>query len=148
MKRILSILLLIVLVVAAALFLRTIYERDQATKTGNAMAIDITTDALRSWNASLIIDNADGSLLNATQPEVFHTLFRALSRLGLLQELTGIAYEMTQPSFWQFSGTASANYTMQARFENGFAEIRISMIRKNGQWYFTNYQVLTPLLNA
>jgi len=148
MKRILSILLVIVLVITAALFLRSLYDRDQATRTGNAMVMDITTEALRNWDASLIIENADPALLSATQPEVFHTLFRALSRLGLLQELTGITYEMTQPSLWQLSGTASADYTMQAIFENGFAELRISMIRKNGQWYFTNYQVLTPLLNA
>ena len=148
MKRILSILLVIVLVVAAALFLRTIYERDQATRTGNAMVMDITTEALRSWDAALIIENADPALLSATQPDVFHTLFLALSRLGMLQELTDIRYEMILPSFWQISTTASADYTMQAAFEHSNAEIRISVTRKNGQWYFTSYQVLTPLLNA
>ncbi|MDO8910191.1 MAG: hypothetical protein Q7W55_17015 [Pseudohongiella sp.] len=134
-------LLLCIILVALAIVSRT-----RAVEAANVLAVEINSQALSSWDAALIVTNSEPSLLAQGGPDFFYTYFAALRRLGSLQEIDDIVFTMELPRLLLPGSQGTASYTMNAVFTQGHAEIRITLMRRDGRWWFSEYLVLTPLM--
>lgn len=146
MKRISSYLIIAALLLCIVVVALAIVWRSEAVAAANDLAVNVSSQALESWDADLIINNATQSLLDQGGDGFYHTYFASLQRLGALQEITGINMTVDLPALLLPTSSGSASYTMNAVFSNGQAEVRITLERHEGQWWFSEYLVLTPFL--
>jgi hypothetical protein len=67
-----------------------------------------------------------------------------------LENLDDALFTLDLPPLWSFwsADTATASYTLKARFSNGEADVTIKLLREDGRWWFTEYLVLTALMAA
>lgn len=139
----LTIIALIVCIVALA---SLVLLHQRASDEATALVMDVNSRALSGWDPQPVISQAHELLLADAGAEFFDTYFRALRRLGTLQEIRDIRFDMALGAPWQLYRSGSASYTMNAIFSNGQAEVRISLIRDQSQWRISEYLVLTPAL--
>lgn len=148
MKRIYSYLIILALLLCIIVVALAIMSRTRAVDAANNLAIETSSQALTHWDANLVIDNATQSLLDEGGDGFYYTYFASLQRLGDLQEITDISFTVDLPAVLLPGSEGTASYTMNAVFSYGYAEVRISLERRDGRWWFSEYLVLTPLLAA
>jgi hypothetical protein len=146
MKRIHIYLIITALLLCILALTFAIVSRTRALEAANTLAVDISRLALSNWNAELVISNADRSLLDQGGDDFFYTYFSALGRLGTLQEISDISYTVDLPAILLSRDGGNVSYTMNAIFSQGQAEVRITVMRHDGRWWFSEYLVLTPAL--
>jgi hypothetical protein len=123
-------------------------NRLQLTRDSDDMMINITTQALRNWDPETVLAAVNDEFYENNSDEVFRILFSALQRLGSLNEIREVNSVVTVPRIWSRSVASVANYSMQAVFDGGNAEIRISMKYSGARWEFSSYEILAPMLIA
>jgi hypothetical protein len=139
--------LIILALIAGIVVLATlVLTHNRAASEASALVLDVNTRSLGNWDPEPVLSHAHDSLLADAGPDFFHTYFRALQRLGNLQEIRDITFELTLSPPWTLYRAGSAHYTMNASFSAGQAEIRMTLIRENGRWMIGEYLVLTPAL--
>ena len=136
-------LIMCVVTVATAMMMH-----NRAVDDATALVMYVNSRALGTWNPESVVDNSDSTLRDGVADDFFHTYFRTLSRLGSLQSINDIRFDVALGPVWQLYRTGSASYTMNAVFDNGQAEVRITLSREQGQWRIREYLVLTPMLAA
>lgn len=146
MKRINSYLIVAALLLCIILVTSAIVSRTRAVEAANNLAIETSSQALADWDADLIRNNAARSLLDQGGEDFYPTYFASLRRLGNLQEITDITFTMDLPAILWPGSEGSARYTMNAVFSQGQAEVRVSLVRMDNRWWFSEYLVLTPFL--
>ena len=148
MKRIALILSSAVLVVVLTLTLWQNYDRGQAIEQASQLMQEVTQAALSDWDPAPVLANAAVPTPEPMQEASMANVFNALRRLGELLQMGEVQMEVDIPPIWQTSRAATAGFVTHAEFEYGNAEIRITMERESGRWYFTSFRVLTSLLAA
>ncbi|MAO40522.1 MAG: hypothetical protein CMK70_09935 [Pseudohongiella sp.] len=148
MKRIALILSSAVLVVVVALALWQNHDRGQAVEQASRLMQEVTQAALSDWDPTPVLANAAVPTPEPMQEAPMVIVFNSLQRLGELRQMGEVQMEVDIPPIWQTSRAATAGFITHAEFEYGNAEIRITMERKSGRWYFTSFRVLTSLLAA
>lgn len=143
--------LIIVTVIAclslAGIFAHSVYQRNIAVGESSALAMTVTTDMLVNWDPQTVRQHADDALLAQESAEAMQRRFTPVSRrLGALQEIYDIRYEINTPPWWQTNGPISASYTMRARFESEVATIRISLFRQQGRWLISAFDIQPPAI--
>lgn len=146
MKRMRSYLLITALLLGITALTVAIVSRTRAVDAANTLALEINRQALTQWDAGLVVSNAAPSLIQQGGVDFFPTYFAALRRLGELQEINNINYSLQLPTILWPDSDGSASYTMNAVFSQGQAEVRITLVRQSGRWWFSEYLVLTPMM--
>lgn len=149
MKPALIILAVIACLAITGLLTNHAYQRHLAVEESNALVMTVTTDVLVNWNPQTVRQHADEALLASETAEQTTAFYTPLSRrLGALQEIYDIRYEVDMPSWWQPYGEATASYSMLARFESEVATIRIRLVRQQNRWLITEFNIQPPAIPA
>ena len=149
MKRTLIILAILVTLGTSGLLAQTRYQQNIAVEQSSALVMAVTTDVLVNWAPQTIRDNASRELLARESAEQIQQRFIPMSRrLGALQEIYDIEYDVDIPGWWQPDATARAQYTMSARFQSEVATVRLELIRENGRWLISEYDIQPPRIAA
>jgi hypothetical protein len=123
-------------------------NRLQLTRDSDDMMINITTQALRNWDPEAVLGAVNNEFYENNSDEVFRILFSALQSLGSLNEIREVNSTVSVARIWSRSAASVATYSMQAVFDGGNAEIRISMTYSGARWEFSSYEILAPMLIA
>lgn len=145
MKRSLIIITVIACLVIAGLFARTLHQQNVAVEQSSALVMTVTADVLVNWYSETLRQNATGALRDSEGADAMQRRYVRLGRrLGALQEIYDIKYQVDIPGWWQADGTASAAYTMSARFESEVATINVELVRQQGRWLLSGYDIRPP----
>lgn len=127
-----------------------IKSHNDARLSANMLVAEVSNTVLVTWDPELILSNAHSSLLEVSDENFYQVYFTALRRLGTLENLDDAQFTLDLPPLWNFwsTDTATARYTLKARFSNGEADVTIKLLREDGRWWFTEYLVLTGLMAA
>lgn len=145
--------LIIITVIAClgltGLFAHDVYQRNIAVEQSSNLVMTVTADVLVNWDPHTIRQHADDALLARDSAEATQRRYTPMGRrLGALQEIYDIEYELDMPGWWQLNRTASASYRMRARFESEVATIRVELIRQQGRWMISDYDIQPPAIPA
>jgi hypothetical protein len=145
MKKLLMILgvifaaLILLLGVSAAIFIpRTLKLDKEATEyiKGNVPKI---TDG---WNSKNLIDRATPELLSEVKSqEEWDRLFAAFQQLGSLRHLDQPKGSVFSGAFTKQGSYTIGNYTVQADFEKGSADISIQLLRVGTEWKINGFHI-------
>ncbi|HDZ08143.1 hypothetical protein [Pseudohongiella sp.] len=143
--------LIIVTVIAclslAGIFAHSVYQRNMAVQESTTLVMTVTTDMLVNWDPQTVRRHADDALLAQENAESMQRRYTPMGRrLGALQEIYDIRYQIDMPAWWQVNGQVSASYTMNARFESEVATVRISLFRQQGRWLISAFDVQPPAI--
>jgi hypothetical protein len=142
-------LLLSALILCTAGAAGAVFLHKRALTQATELVMQVNAEALGSWNPQPLLDHAADTLLDKPGAEFYGRYFTTLQRrLGALQQIHNIQFTMELGPPWQLYRRGSAEYTMQADFANGYANIKISLQRQDNRWCISNYLVLTPLLSS
>ncbi|ALO45670.1 hypothetical protein [Pseudohongiella spirulinae] len=148
MARWLGIFLLICMLATAGFALFNSLRHQQQKTVADTLVVDVTSTSLRQWDPAPVIARTHPDFYLQNSNEALINLFDALRRLGDLSELRDITFVQDELRWWQSVTGMTIHYTMQANFERGNAEVRISMIFDQGEWKIANYQVLSSIMAA
>lgn len=145
--------LIIITVVAClgltGLFVHDVYQRNIAVEQSSNLVMTVTADILINWDLQTIHQHADDALLAGDSVAATQRRYTAMGRrLGMLEEIYDIEYELDMPGWWQVNATASASYRMRARFESEVATIRVELVRQQGRWMISVYDIQPPAIPA
>lgn len=148
MARWLGIFVLICMLATIGFGLFNSFRQEEQKAVADTLVMNVTSTALGQWDpaAVLTLTHPDFYLQNSDQ--ALRNLFNALQRLGDLEELRDITFVQDELQWWQSVDGMNINYTMQAVFQRGNAEVRVSLIFADGQWKISNYQVLSSIMAA
>jgi hypothetical protein len=147
MKRSLIIITVITCLAIAGLFARTLQQENLAVDQSSALVMMVTTDVLVSWHPEMLRQNASVVLLDRQSADSMQRHYTLLGRrLGALQEIYDIEYQVDIPGWWQPNGTVSASYNMRARFESEVATISVELLRQEGRWLISDYDIQPPAI--
>lgn len=149
MKPVLIITTVIVCLGITGLFANHAYQRNVAVEESNALVMTVATDVLVNWDPQSVRQHADDALLASQTAEQTERFYTPLSRrLGALQEIYDIRYDVDVPAWWQPNGQATASYRLLARFESEVATIRIRLVRRQDRWLITEFNIQPPAIPA
>ncbi len=147
MKHALVIIAVTVSLGLAGLFAHGYYQRNLAVEQSSGLAMSATTRLLVDWDVQTVREFASEALLARETAEATQRRYTPIGRrLGTLQEIHDIRYELDMPAWWQLGGTARATYNMRARFEAETATIRVDLVRQQGQWRIDAFDVAPPAI--
>ncbi|MEX0740441.1 MAG: hypothetical protein WD071_13945 [Pseudohongiella sp.] len=149
MKRTLIILTVIGCLVVAALFSRSLYQQDAAVEQSSELVMMVTTDFLVNWDPETVREHGSAELLGRESADQLQRRYLPMSRrLGALQEIYDIKYEVDIPGWWQGEAPARASYSMLARFESEVATVSVQLIRQGDRWLISHYNIEPPAIAA
>lgn len=149
MKPALIIITLIACLGFAATLAHNVYQRNVAVEESNALVMMVITDVLANWDPQTVRQHADDGLLVSETQETMQRRYTPMSRrLGALQEIYDIRYEVDMPAWWQSNAQATASYSMLARFESEVATIRVRLVRQQDRWLITEFNIQPPAIPA
>ncbi|MBC54705.1 MAG: hypothetical protein CMQ34_12810 [Gammaproteobacteria bacterium] len=149
MKPVLIIIAVITSLGVAGLFAHDYYQRQLAVENTSELVMSVTTDMLVNWNPDIVRQHASDSRLagDTEPPEATQRAYTRLSRrLGALQEIYDIRYNVDMPGWWQSGRTARATFTMRARFETETATIQVELTRPQDQWQIIGFNIQPPAI--
>jgi len=143
--------LIIVTIIAclglSGLFAVDRYQRNIAVEQSSTLAMSVATEVLIDWNPQSVRQHASDTLLASESAEATQQRYTPMSRrLGELREIYDIQYEVDVSAWWQADEPARAIYRMRARFAAETATVRIAMVRRQGQWLITDFDIQPPAI--
>lgn len=103
---------------------------------------------LSSWSKEELLKRASPELLKviaASPPGEIDQLFRKMSKLGTLLNLSDIKGESNM-SYTTWNGKLiTAAYTATAKFSHGKGQIRVRLIQRDDQWKIMHFYVDSPI---
>ena len=148
MTRWLSLIILLCMLAIAGFGLFNSFRHQQHKTAADTLIMETTTTALSQWDASAVLTRTHPDFYLQNSDDALTNLFNALRRLGDLSELRNITFTQDELRWWQSAEGMQVHYTMQAIFERGNAEVRITMVFEQGGWKISNYQVLSSVMAA
>ena len=114
-------------------------ELDRASKEyADQAVITIASD----WNAQALLERASPEFMEAATGRKIETLFAQLRKLGPMTKYEGSQGQAS--SSYNLSArtvTTTAVYVAQAEFEHGRAQMKITMIKRDGLWQILGFYV-------
>ncbi len=122
-------------VLIAGVGLVVLFARGSALdKESKAYAEAAVRAIAADWKKAELLDRATPELLAKVKPAEMDAWFESLSRLGRLIEFAE-AKGQSLMSYRTGSGsTVTANYVVNARFQNGDATFRIGLLKYGDEW--------------
>ena len=138
-----SIVLLLVAGVIALIFIpRSLRLDKEATAYIEAAVPQIAS----AWDPQALIDRASPDLLAAVKShDDLERLFVAYRRLGSLQKLEKPTGNVTSGAFSGSGAFTIGQYTANATFENGQAQLRIQVRRVGASWKIDAFHINSDL---
>lgn len=147
MKHVLIILAVVASLGLAGLFTHSYYQRQLAVEQTSELVMSVTTDVLVNWDPQTVRQHASDTLLASETAEATQQRYTPLGRrLGALQEIYDIRYDIDMPAWWQPGGPARATYTMLARFESETATVRVELVRQQNSWRLSGFSIEPPAI--
>lgn len=87
-----------------------------------------------NWNSHALLERASPEFIQGVSPDQLKAGFDQFSMLGHLANYEGSQGEANMAFFFGSGGSISASYVAKARFENGEAVFRITLVKRNGHW--------------
>ncbi|MEX1197559.1 MAG: hypothetical protein WEB57_06840 [Pseudohongiellaceae bacterium] len=126
-----------------------LYTQEQVRESGREWIVEVTLDAMASWEAEKLIDHLAPELLDETPASSWSRYFRSLSALGEWEAVEAVEITAESlPDWWQGSREASLDIELRIRFANDAPTIRTRLHRDEDTWRIRRFQVLTRLLAA
>jgi hypothetical protein len=151
MRRFLCILgaLILVIIVAAGIGVGVLIYKGNALDAESKAFVDSSVSAIAaSWSKEQLLDRATPELRTSVKPEELKTLFDAVLQLGPLVEYQGATGEANMSYMAGSGSSVSASYVARAKFKNGAATIRITLLKRDGRWMISGFHVDTSLSGA
>jgi len=132
---------LVILVVGAVGIGFAVYN-GRALDVESKAFIDTAVPAIAAkWSKEALLERSTPELRQSVTPDQLDTLFAAFSRLGPLVEYKGAKGDTNMSYVSGVGSTVSATYVAMARFGNGDAVFRITLLKRNGRWLIHNFHV-------
>ena len=94
-----------------------------------------------NWDENALMTRASPEFINATREQNMNAFFEQYRRLGRMTHYKGSMGD-ANITFWTGTGRRiTAVYNAQATFENGTAEIRITLIKRGHDWRVMGFNV-------
>jgi hypothetical protein len=136
---------LLILGAFATLFVNTeLYDREVSAYANDAI-LAIVTD----WNEHALLQRASPELLAASTPQQIHDAFENYRQMGRMTKYNvakSIAHVNVE--FALLHKKVTAVYIAKAAFEHGIAEIKLSLIMRDGRWHITGLHVTADELDT
>jgi hypothetical protein len=114
-------------------------QLDRASKEyADQAVITIASD----WNTQALLERASPEFMKAATGAQINSLFGQLRRIGRMTKYEGSKGQAY--SYYNLSArtlTTTAVYVAQAQFEHGTAQMKITMIERNGSWEILGFSV-------
>ena len=123
-----TVVLLVVLFAVIATVGSRLDKESKACADGAMIAI------VTNWNETALMTRASPEFINASRGQNVDAFFEQYRRLGRMTHYKGSIGDANM-TFWTGTGQRiTAVYNAQATFENGTAEIRITLIKHDHDW--------------
>ena len=106
----------------------------QLDNESKAFVDEKVLEFIKTWNKQIILDNASKELLAVITEEEIDKLIEVYKKLGALKGYYG-AEGSSLVNYNNQGKTISAEYTAKADFENGLAEIKVKLVKREGKWF-------------
>lgn len=120
------------------------YEGYQLDASSKAYVDNNIHPIIDNWSADELTKRESAQFHQATSDENLAKLFDEFKKLGPLKSYEGSkgdAKMNATPTGLQIT----AVYVISATFQNGKAQIKLSLIRENGQWQILGFRVDSPI---
>jgi hypothetical protein len=139
----LSVVLLLVAIVAAVIFIPRSLRLD---KDATAYIEEAVPQIAATWDPQALIHRASPELLATVKSqEDWERLFAAYRRLGALQKLEKPSGNVSSGAFAGTGSFTIGQYSAQATFEHGAAQLRIQLRRVGDGWKIDGFQIDSEL---
>ena len=135
----------VVILVIAIFYGLVIYKGSHANDESEAFVNTVVPVVLAAMNRETFFKYADDTLINSATPDRFDRIFTWFSTLGAMQKYNGSSGQANVNL--GFSGISfSADYEARATFDKGDAVVKVSAVRRNGNWKITGFGISSPAL--
>lgn len=132
----------LVLLVLLAVATATIAVFGKRLDTESKAFVDAALPAIVSdWDVRELQKRASPEFDDAVDYDELEDDFETLSQLGRLEEYKGSAGDSNIAISLQYGCEITADYTANADFEAGSAEMRISLIKHGGTWQILDLEI-------
>ena len=136
---------ILILGALTALFVNTkLYDREVSTYANDAI-LAIVMD----WDEQALLRRASPELFAASTSQQIHDAFvnyRQLGRMTKYNVARSIAHVNVE--FALVHKKVTAVYIAKAAFQHGIAEIKLSLVKRNGRWHITGLHVTADELDT
>jgi len=133
---------MLVIVVAAASGLLVLTHEGTALDSESKAFVDRAVVAIASgWSQEQLLSRASPEFRATTSSSQISGLFETLSLLGAMVEYQGATGEAKISYSWGGGRSISASYIAQARFRNGAATFRITLVKRGNVWMIRSFHV-------
>jgi hypothetical protein len=133
------------LVMAGGVVGYLVYTGSALDRSSKAYVDEAIPAITKGWSPDELLKRESPAFLKATSDAQLMKLFEGSRRLGVLKSYEGSKGE-AKINYMPNSGKMiSADYTAQATFANGKAQIKVLLIQVNGQWKIQGFSVTSPL---
>lgn len=136
---------LLIIAAFAILFVNTkLYDREVSAYANDAILAIAT-----NWDEQALLQRASPELFAAATQQNIHDTFlnyRQLGRMTKYNVARSLAH--VDVGFTLVHKKVTAVYIAKAAFEHGTAQVKLSLIKRNGRWYITGLHVTADRLDA
>jgi hypothetical protein len=123
-----------------------IYEGVKYDSSSKSYVDDNVPAIIDNWTQSELEKRESDQFRKATSEDDLTKLFAIFARLGPLKSYDGATGDANL-NFMSSTGLQiTARYVVNATFQNGHAEILVTLIEENGQWEILGFRVNSPVL--
>ena len=114
--------------------------------TASRVYVDQSVHAIAaSWDEKELRSRASEEFMKVTNEQQLSQLFRAFRKLGGLTEYKGAKGQAGIFVTPQAGKVVTGQYVAEADFQNGKAQILVSILRKGDEWKIAGFRVNSPL---
>jgi len=144
MKRLLCIVgaVSLVLFLAVGVGIAMLVHRGNALDSEAQAFVDTAVPAIAThWSRAELLDRAGPDFRSKTPPAQIDALFERFSQLGMLVRYEGARGQALMNYSTGAGSRLTASYVARAKFENGEATFRISLLKLDGRWTIQGFFV-------
>ena len=103
---------------------------------------------LKNLNKETFLKFASPELKKAVPPEKFDEIFKIYRKLGTFEKYIGSKGKAKKSFTLKGQKWIYANYIAAAKFSNGDAKIKITVIKENGGWWIYYFKISSKVFNS
>ena len=143
---ILGIIALLLIIFAAASVNYVAFRGRQLDVSSKAYVDTNVPVIVSSWSVDELTKRSSAEFREATDDKQLNLIFIRLKQLGQFQKYEGAKGESnTIFNYKSAKETKMANYVATATFQNGSANIKVTLIQEDGQWQIYGFSVDSPI---
>ncbi|MCG6937108.1 MAG: hypothetical protein LJE83_02900 [Gammaproteobacteria bacterium] len=135
----------VTVVIFAVFYAVIVYQGAGVDEESKAYVDKVTPVILAAMNRQTLFKYADDKLINSATPDEIDRIFNWFGSLGELRKYDG-ASGNANVSFSTSGISFTANYEAKATFDKGEAVIKVSTIRRGGEWKISAFSIRSSAL--